>query len=253
MVTINPKPIVTVNSSVGVCPHDTVILQAVDADPLDRYHWKPSLYLDDTTSASVIARPVNNMTYTVITTNKFNCYDTAVISVTVRSGALLELGDSITLYPGESVQLNPLTNCSSFTWFPPAGLSNAHVSDPLASPEISTKYTVRGVTDWGCKAVDSISIYVNPESLVSLPNAFTPGSSANNEFKILMRGVAKLNYFRIWDRWGVKVFETTNINKGWDGTYNGKNQPFGVYMYQVEAVTGTGRTFVKSGNITLIR
>ncbi len=253
MVTINPKPVVTVNSSVGVCPHDTVILKAVDADPLDRYHWTPSRYLDDTTSATVIARPVNNMTYTVITTNKFNCYDTAVISVTVRSGALLELGDSITLYPGESVQLNPLTNCSSFSWFPPAGLSNAHVSDPLASPEISTMYTVRGVTDWGCKAVDSISIYVNPESLVSLPNAFTPGSSANNEFKILMRGVAKLNYFRIWDRWGVKVFETTNINKGWDGTYNGKNQPFGVYMYQVEAVTGTGRTFVKSGNVTLIR
>ncbi len=51
----------------------------------------------------------------------------------------------------------------------------------------------------------------------------------------------------------MKVFETTNIEEGWDGTYNGKPQPFGVYIYQVEAETSIGEPFSKHGNVTLIR
>jgi gliding motility-associated-like protein len=56
-------------------------------------------------------------------------------------------------------------------------------------------------------------------------------------FKILKRGQAVLNHFRIYDRWGIVVFETTDIDKGWDGTYKGTPQPFGVYVYEVSAVT----------------
>ncbi|MBS1585873.1 MAG: gliding motility-associated C-terminal domain-containing protein, partial [Bacteroidetes bacterium] len=53
--------------------------------------------------------------------------------------------------------------------------------------------------------------------------------------------------------WGVKMFETNNIDEGWDGTYKGKPQPMGVYVYMVEAISPTGRKFVKQGNVTLIR
>jgi len=169
------------------------------------------------------------------------------------AGAVLNLGDSVTLYPGQSYQLNPQTNCSSFSWFPPAGLSDAHISNPVASPALSTIYIVQGETSWGCSTVDSISIYVNSESLIVLPNAFTPGNGPNSEFKIIKSGNATLNYFRIFDRWGVKVFETTDINVGWDGTYNGTPQPFGVYVYEVSAVTSIGVDFQKHGNVTLIR
>jgi gliding motility-associated-like protein len=186
-------------------------------------------------------------------TNKYGCTDTAQVTLNVHPGAVLHIGDSVTLYPGESIQLNPQTNCTSFTWFPPAGLDNAYIPNPVASPQISTKYIVHGVTEWGCKAVDSIDIYVNPETLLTLPNAFTPGNGPNGEFKIIKRGIATLRYFRIWDRWGVKVFETSDIDKGWDGTYNGKPQPFGVFVYEVGAVTSTGRDFVKHGNVTLVR
>ena len=51
----------------------------------------------------------------------------------------------------------------------------------------------------------------------------------------------------------MKVFETTDIDKGWDGTFNGTPQPMGVFVYQVEAVTSIGTKFEKHGNVTLVR
>ena len=88
---------------------------------------------------------------------------------------------------------------------------------------------------------------------MALPNAFTPGSSVNNKLYIIVQGEATLNYFRIFNRWGNKVFETSNINEGWDGTYHGTPEPYDVYVYEIEAVTNTGALFKKQGNITLIR
>ncbi len=254
-VTINPKPVVTVSPNVGVCPHDTAMLTAVDTDPIAYYHWAPNQYISDTVGATVIIRPETNLTYTVVATNKYGCTDTAYTNVSVKPAALLkiDIGDSVILYPGETFQLDPMTNCSYFTWFPPAGLSNDKIANPVASPQISTKYTVDGLTSWGCKATDSVNVYINDGSVLALPNAFSPGNGPNNEFKILLRGIANLQYFRIFDRWGVKVFETTDISKGWDGTFNGTPQPFGVYVYEVGAVTAAGHTFSKHGNVTLIR
>jgi len=88
---------------------------------------------------------------------------------------------------------------------------------------------------------------------LAIPNAFAPGSGPNNIFRIMKRGEASLRSFRIYDRWGVVVFETTNIDAGWDGTYKGIPQPMGVYVYDVDAVTGAGTTFDRKGNLTLLR
>ncbi|HQW46524.1 MAG TPA: gliding motility-associated C-terminal domain-containing protein, partial [Chitinophagaceae bacterium] len=85
--------------------------------------------------------------------------------------------------------------------------------------------------------------------------AFSPGSgtSINDELRIIVKGVATLNYFRVYNRWGELVFETNDINKGWNGQYKGKSQPMGVYVYVLDAFTSTGKKIFKQGNITLIR
>ncbi len=252
-ITVFPKPVITISSSIGVCPHDTAVLTVTDTDPLAYYHWTPGLYLSDTASPVIVVRPETDIHYTVVASNMYGCSDTAHVSVSVKSGAVLNLGDSVLLYPGEKYQISPATNCSYFSWFPSAGLSNAHISNPIASPEVSTKYIVHGMTSQGCRVTDSIDIYVSAETALALPNAFTPGNGPNGEFKIIKRGIATLKDFSVYDRWGVKVFQTTDINAGWDGTYKGTPQPFGVYIYQVSAVTSTGQGFVKKGNVTLIR
>ena len=166
---------------------------------------------------------------------------------------MINLGDSVTLFPGESYHIVPTTNCSSFSWFPPEGLSSIAVPDPVATPDVSTQYVVTATTENGCVVKDSISIYVSAESILGMPNAFTPGTGDNKEYRIFLRGAANINHFRIYNRWGNLVFETKDINKGWDGSWKGAPQPFGVYIYEIEAVTSAGRTFKKTGNLTLLR
>ncbi|MBX9449100.1 MAG: gliding motility-associated C-terminal domain-containing protein [Taibaiella sp.] len=59
--------------------------------------------------------------------------------------------------------------------------------------------------------------------------------------------------FEVYDRWGVKVFETSDIEEGWDGRYDGKTQPMGVYVYIIEGSLPTGDKVHLQGNVTLIR
>jgi hypothetical protein len=69
----------------------------------------------------------------------------------------------------------------------------------------------------------------------------------------------EVDYFRVYNRWGNIVFETTgngildNETGGWDGTSKGKEQPIGVYAYAFKGLTDSGDTIIQSGNITLLR
>jgi len=252
-ITVYPTPSITMSENVVVCPHESATLKSTNTDALAYYHWFPSTYLSDTVSAVVVVRPETNIHYTLVASNMFGCTDTAHVAVTVKAGAVLEAGDSATIYPGEKYQLNAATNCTYITWFPSTGLSDAHITNPVASPLVSTRYIATGITEFGCKVKDSVDIRVSKETLLDLPNAFTPGNGSNSKFKILKRGIADLKSFSVYNRWGQKVFETANIDEGWDGSFNGKPQPFGVYIYDVKAVTSSGEDFVKRGNVTLIR
>ena len=252
LVTVFPGNFASVSGAGEFCPHDSAVLTVVPATGVT-YQWHPPLYLDDSTSGSPVIRPIASQTYTIVATTNNGCKDTVTYSATVFPAAVIYLGDAVTLYPGESYHIVPSTNCVSFAWFPPEGLTSISTSDPTAQPDVSTQYVVHASTEHGCKTSDSISIYVSDESLIAVPNAFTPGNGANSEFKIMLRGIANLNYFRIFNRWGNLIFETKDINKGWDGSYKGVPQPFGVFVYEIQAVTSTGRVFNKSGNITIIR
>ena len=250
---VHPADFVNYDTTMAVCPGDSVQLFPVSFGGPATYMWHPGFYLTDSTTAAPWVHAITSQYYWAVATNQYGCLDTVSAHITVRPGAVLYLVDSVTLYPGESYQLSPQTNCVNFEWTPAGGLTDPYISNPIATPTINTKYVVYASTEWGCKTEDSINIYIDAESLLALPNAFTPGSSVNSVFKILKRGIATLNSFRIYNRWGNLVFETSNIDEGWDGTYHGTPQPYDVYVYQVDAVTSTGKVFHKAGNVTLIR
>jgi gliding motility-associated-like protein len=247
---VYPGNFASLDSNFAVCPHDSV--QLFPAGGIS-YVWHPGRYLSDSTSPFPWVHAITSQTYTGIAKSADGCLDTVHASVFVYPAAVIHLEDSVTIYPGESYHISPQTNCVTFLWTPAAGLNYFRISDPVASPQVSTEYIVHASTEWGCKAVDSIKVNFNIESLLALPNAFSPGSTVNNKLYIIKRGEATLHYFRIFNRWGNLVFETNNIDEGWDGTFHGKPQPFDVYVYQVEAKTNTGRIFNRVGNVTLIR
>lgn len=243
--------IIDVSSDTMLCPRDTAHLRVI-GNPVSVI-WSPALFISDVDTTNPRVWPVATTTYTVIGTDINNCKDTGFIEVVVHPDAVLSLPDSATIYPGESYQIDPQGNVLYFQWFPPNGLSNTQIGNPVAQPTVDTRYYVQAATEYGCVTNDSIDIYVSYESAIDVANAFTPGSAPNQSIKISHLGTATLKSFSIYNRWGTKVFESTDISEGWDGRFKGEPQPMGVYVYMVEAVSATGRRFVKQGNITLIR
>ena len=93
------------------------------------------------------------------------------------------------------------------------------------------------------------------EEQIWVASAFTPNGDGLNDFVYArLIGLPQMNYFKIFDRWGKMIFETTNLNQGWDGTdMNGQKLNGGVYVYVCEAVCWYRQTIVKTGNVTLIK
>lgn len=109
-------------------------------------------------------------------------------------------------------------------------------------------FNAAGCTDTVCQDVSAIV-----EPLLDIPNAFTPNSrDINSVIMVKGYGITKIK-FTIWNRWGQKVFESSDRNQGWDGKYKGTLQPMDVYAYTLEAEFFDGTRTTKKGDITLIR
>lgn len=108
-----------------------------------------------------------------------------------------------------------------------------------------------GCTDTVCQPVQAVI-----KALLDVPNAFTPGRPGNSGKNHVVRpqgfGMSRI-MFRIYNRWGQKIFETTDPKQGWDGTFNGVLQPMDVYVYTLEAEFTDGTRVSRKGDITLIR
>jgi gliding motility-associated-like protein len=88
---------------------------------------------------------------------------------------------------------------------------------------------------------------------VFIPNSFTPnGDGRNDVMKVYATGIKTLK-FMIFNQWGQKVYEGKDPNGGWDGRFNGKDAPMGVYMYVATVVLHNGEEVNKKGSINLIR
>lgn len=247
--TVFPGNFGAVSADTGYCLPNEVQLWAAGAS---HYTWTPAFGLSDTAIANPVAKPTSTTNYTVYMEDVHGCKDTGSVLVAVYPSATLSLPDSITVYPGEAYHLEPATNCVYFDWFPTSGVNSTTVADPVFSPSVRTRYFVTGKTENGCVVTDSLDVLVK-NTAINMPNAFTPGVGVNGTYKVAKRGIASLKEFAVYNRWGNKVFSTTDINQGWDGNFKGKPQPTGVYIYIIEAVTNSGQSVIWRGNVTLIR
>ncbi len=253
--TVTPANFVRVSGDTVLCPGDSARL-SVSGVSNATFVWRPALYLSDTAAAVTYAQPVTSAVYTVYAKDSIGCVDSGSVFVDVRPGAVINLPDTVYLYPGDSVQFNPQANGSNvlnYVWAPATGLDNPYVSNPIARPAFSTLYVAKGVTEFGCRTSDSVFVQVMSESLIQMPNAFAPSNNGASYYKAAREGIVALKSFRIFNRWGKLMFQTSNIDEGWDGKLNGDYQPMGVYIYMIEGVLPSGRTYYQQGDFTLIR
>lgn len=105
----------------------------------------------------------------------------------------------------------------------------------------------------GCNADTCRNVQSLIHPLVAVPSAFTPGKfGVNGRIKVEGFGIARMDW-KIYNRWGQKVFEANSVKRSWDGTFNGKLQPLDVYTYTLDVVFSDGTKYRKTGDITLLR
>ncbi|HXH17446.1 MAG TPA: gliding motility-associated C-terminal domain-containing protein, partial [Chitinophagales bacterium] len=169
-------------------------------------------------------------------------FDTAVIEI--------NYGQEVTLTP----IIQPDDSAFRYSWTPETGLSCTDCRNPAASPVISTTYWLTVFDVHGCPASAQIRVDVTNNLVLVVPNAFTPNGDLFNDilYVYYQFPVASVR-FRIFNRWGEKIFETKNINDGWDGSNKGKPQPPGVYVYYVEAVFTDGQEKQIKGSVTILK
>ena len=105
----------------------------------------------------------------------------------------------------------------------------------------------------GCIATDSVRVFVNFIEGIGVPQAFSPNGDENNDILFVKGyGIDQLN-FKVFNRYGQLVFETSDQNIGWDGKFKGRDENPGVFAWVLEYTFITGKSGVTSGNTTLIR
>jgi gliding motility-associated-like protein len=105
----------------------------------------------------------------------------------------------------------------------------------------------------GCTDTFSLQVRVIVIPLLDVPNAFIPAQGGTNSIvKVAGFGIGKMMW-KIYNRWGQLVFESTAVSQGWNGYYKGKLQPTDVYAYTLDVEFTDGKKLRKTGDITLLR
>jgi gliding motility-associated-like protein len=145
-----------------------------------------------------------------------------------------------------------------YLWSPAIGLSNTLIQNPIANYDATApniiNYNIAITDSVGCIVVDRQEVWIFNQPDILVPTAFTPnGDAANDVLLPFYVSINRLLYFRVYDRWGKQVFETSQIGKPWDGTQNGKPMPMDTYVWVAEGISKDGLKIARKGNVTLVR
>ena len=159
-----PKLIVTpLADSVNICKGNnaTIGVLASGGSPSYGYSWSPSGGLSCSTCQNTIVSPTGSTAYLITVTDSAGCIEKDSVNVIVHSLPTAGAGPDQTICGGSTVNIGgPSIGGLNYSWSPPTGLSNTSISNPLASPTITTNYVVTTSNAIGCSDVDSVQITV---------------------------------------------------------------------------------------------
>ncbi len=198
-----------------------------------------------------------NGDFSVIVTDAHQCVDSMKVNIFTPAFSV-NAGPDRTIGPNEYTPIRAdmsSIGMYNFLWMPNYQLSSTTNATVNANPHHTINYKVIVTNQNGCVAADSVTIKVKFDENLVLINAFSPnGDGQNDDFSFRkFADVFHLKLLEIFNRWGEKVYATHDIEQGWDGTFKGKPQEIGAYLYQAIIVDYDGEDHVVKGNVNLIR
>ena len=244
--------VMTYSDTTWICPGESVEIQAKA-----RFGTRPYTitWTGGPTDSLWTVTPVNSRWYPfkVVDQCGFITRDSVWVGVAPVPGA------AFTYLPNPSNPLNvQFFNQSSDTnyvaWYFGDGDVSSDVNPTHSYMKPGTYSVSLAVADsLGCTDSVTVDIELRMDYYVYIPTAFTPnGDIINDRIKVEALGIEGMQW-DIFNRWGLKVFSTDDVDQSWDGTYGGQPVPEGIYSYRILIYLPFGNITEQHGTFTLIR
>lgn len=139
-------------------------------------------------------------------------------------------------------------------WTPANELNDPTSYTPVFQGAREQLYTIEIRTNSGCLTVDTQLVKINKSIEIFVPNSFTPNNDGRNDFlRPYTIGIKSVNYFRIFNRWGQLLFETSKLSPGWDGLFKGTGIETQTLVWMFEGIGVDNNTYHAKGSSILIR
>jgi gliding motility-associated-like protein len=233
-----PVPVVNLGDDTAVCLTKPWVLDA--GNPGDTYLWQDG--------SNQETYPVTQPGVYTVTVTQNGCSAASTIRIGAADIPYVSLGSNLPICPGEAIALKPSPDTTAYTYTWQDGSED-------------TVYKVTAPGTYSVTATDACSSYTaviqvaEGICVVHVPNGFTPnGDGINDVFRVLGTEVVDEFSLLVFNRWGVKVYDSTDKDSGWDGTLRGKPQPSGTYAYELHfRYALTGQKYVQQGTVVLLR
>ena len=257
IVNVVPYPAANAGPDTTICYSTSAQFHATISG--SSFTWTPASTLNNPAALNPVATPLNTTAYILSVTDNLGCpkagKDTLLVTVLPRVNAYA--GKDTSVVVGQPLIFNA-SGGSSYLWSPPTSLSKNDISNPTAIYDgsfDSIRYFVLVRNESGCSDLAQVAVRIfktNPQIFV--PSAFTPnGDGVNDVFRPIPVGITKINYFRVYNRWGQLVYASSSAEEGWNGKVGGVLQPTATYVWIVRGEDFTGKVVFAKGVMTLIR
>ncbi len=249
-----PEIRLTINDS---CANRDILFSAISLGPtvVSSWHWNfgNGFYPD---VPNLIKRfsyegylPIN-----LVAKSSQGCKDTVNRHFNIYENHAYAGNDTIVAID-QPVQLNAGgTDITTYNWIPATGLNNNHVMNPIAIHDQDQLYQLNTMSVYGCDAHSKVFIRRYKGPTLYIPNAFTPNGDHNNDvLKVFAVGIKTFYSFAVYNRFGTQLFYTTDLSKGWDGTYRGSRLDPGSYVFYARALDYKGKILAQKGSVLLLR
>lgn len=239
VVTVLPDPVVSLDKSASLCTGDS---RQLDAGSFNSYLWN-----DGSIQRTLLINNIGIYYVTVTDNNGCKGSDTTTITTLLASPAsFLPADTSMCAY--ESLELVSLNSYNNYLW-------NTNSRTPAINITSPGLYWLEVADNNNCKGRDSIR--VDPKQCMKgfyVPSGFTPNNDGKNDkLRPLLFGNVKEYKFTIYDRWGQVIFQSTEVGKGWDGTFRGKKQDSNVFVWTCTFQLEDEKIRSEKGTVMLIR
>ncbi|MFL5765659.1 MAG: gliding motility-associated C-terminal domain-containing protein [Bacteroidia bacterium] len=182
--------------------------------------------------------PSGTTVYYVVVDNGTGCTDNDTINVTSNPAPTVNAGSDITIVTGQTTTLggSPTSGTAgvTYSWSPvPGAMDNPASANPVATPTVTTTYTITVTTPGGCTASDTVTVTVRPG--ISIPNGVSPNNDGSND-EWIIDGIEMFPdcVVEVYNRWGELLFQSIGYKEHWKGTYKDKPLPVGTYYYVID-------------------